>query len=279
MSPFPCIGDSPSCGLWAQLSPATTHPLSAPLLGVLAQALSPLPCSGCRDPPPWSALFRGAAESEGKCGEEGEGSCREEELSHRGGVRGSPDRALLPHSSGIPQISVASSSSYLPPHCFRDTLLFLPRPLLPLGCPAFGTRAPSSPLGVSECASKPSLSPRGLLAVPMPRHPRRLPAGMAAAWLAAEIGHFPAAAGNLFLPAAPPAALASRHARQGRGRLWMPHPRTHTHTGGWCTGWGGCPGTVLLPALQQASREATRTPRRAHQLLVPELGCKAPPAC
>ena len=53
LSPFPCLGDPLSCGLGAQLSPAITHPFPTPLLGVLAQALTPqpLPHSGHRGPP------------------------------------------------------------------------------------------------------------------------------------------------------------------------------------------------------------------------------------
>lgn len=71
-----------------------------------------------------------------------------------------------------------------------------------------------------------------------------LPAGMAAAWLAAEIGHLPAAVGSPFLPAMPPTWLASRHPGQGRGGLWVPCART----GGQGTGTRElCPGRRGMP--------------------------------
>lgn len=100
---------------------------------------------------------------------EGKESCQEEELSHSGGPRLSPlSSPRFPHTSHAPQISWVSSPSYLCPQCFWGIPLFPPTP------PAtfiFGTRMLSGSWVTTAGAPKPSLSPQGLLVVPLPRSP------------------------------------------------------------------------------------------------------------
>lgn len=105
LEPFPLPGVLPSYGLWTQLSPGITHPLPAPLLEVLAQALTPQPLPHSRHwgpptcpGPPGVCVTPGggAAGLEGKYEAEGEGSCWEEELSHRRRAVAPPGSPPLP---------------------------------------------------------------------------------------------------------------------------------------------------------------------------------------
>lgn len=176
-----------------------------------------------------------------------------------------------------------SSSPAYPHTTFGTTLHFLPpcpSQLLALRHPPALHRSqgvPPNPAGLPK-ASLPCPCPSRALAPPS------LPPGMAAAWLVAEIGYLPAAAGGPFLPVVLLAGHAARHPGQGCGRLWVPCA---------CLGGAGCPvlgGTgsgapagadapalLLLPALQWVSRAAMQTPWGARQLLVPQVGYTRPP--
>lgn len=86
---------------------------------------------------------------------------------------------------------------------------------------------------------------------------------MAAACLAAEIGHLPAAVGSPFLPTMPPTWLASRHPGQGRGELWVPCARTGgqgTGTRELCPGCRGCPGAAFASCFAVGKRDGNANP-------------------
>lgn len=283
MSSFPLPRDPWSCGLGAQLCPDITRLLPTLLPGVLAQALHPQTPTPAPQRVP--GLPQGAAGLEGKCGAEGEGSCREEEPPHSGGDVALPISPPHPPHLKHPPDLQNEQPSCLPSHSFGTPLHFL------LPCPSQLLALRHSPaLHRSQWVPpNPVVLPKASLPCPCPSHalaPPLLPPGMAAAWLVAEIGHLPAAAGGPFLPAALLAGRAARHPGQGCGRLWVPGSGCG---GSGCPVLGGAasgapagadaPVLLLLPALQRVSRAAMRTPRGARQLLVPEVGCKVPPDC
>lgn len=185
LEPFPLPGVLPSYGLWTQLSPGITHPLPAPLLEVLAQALTPQPLPHSRHwgpptcpGPPGVCVTPGggAAGLEGKYEAEGEGSCWEEEPSHRRRAVAPPGSPPLPPClKHPPDLQGEQPLLLTPPPLSGRPFISPPHP----PAPAFDTWAPSRLLGMTGGAPKPSPCPRGLLAMPVPWHSPRCPR----AWL------------------------------------------------------------------------------------------------
>lgn len=156
-----------------------------------------------------------------------------------------------PRTSNMLQISRASSpSSSSPLRCFRGSLYFPHQP------------PPRSPFwhrlafqGSQEVPPSPAVSPRAPRdARAVRRHPSRpRSAATAAAWLAAEIGHLPAAAGCPCLPAAPGCPPVTPGRAGGALRVPCPRgggPRSRAPTG------RDTPGLLLLPASQRRSGPA-----------------------
>lgn len=119
-----------------------------------------------------------------------------------------------------------------------------------LGHPFISTNTPTHPYiwhsdglrlsGTTAAASKPSLSPQGLLVVPVPRSPPLVcPAGTSAARLVAEIGHRPQPRASPSSPSCPQcrqlASLPSPRAGQGSGLPLFGN--THPPSWEWCRGW------------------------------------------
>lgn len=194
LEPLPLPGGPPE--LWAQLSPAITHPLPAALLGVLTQALipQPLPTAGTGVPPPAPAPLPGGwlpgREVRGGGGGELPGRGTVPLFWGRGSLRQPPLPPCLKH----PPALQGEQPFLLNPHCFLGTPLFpCHSPLTPPLLLALGH--PLAFQGVQGVPPNPVRLPEGSLPSPCPGHapaPPSLPAGMAAAWLVAEIGHRPA---------------------------------------------------------------------------------------
>lgn len=144
------------------------------------------------------------------------------------------------HTSYAPQISWVSSPSYLCPQCIWGIPLFPPTPPPTF---IFGTRMLSGSLVTTAGAPKPSLSPKGLLAVPVPRSPPLAsPAGTSAAWLVAEIGHHPQPRASPFCPQCRQAGSLPSLRAGLAGLLSLLSSGTPTHSP-WerCRGWQGHP--------------------------------------
>lgn len=123
-------------------------------------------------------------------------------------------------------------------------------PAVLLGHPFFSTDTPthlyiwhSAALRLSgdhSGCSKPSLSPQGLFAVPVPVTPPCLPRGHIRGLACGCDRASPAAAGIPFLPAVSARRDRSRHSGQGGGALGLLSSGTPTHNPWqWCRGWQG----------------------------------------
>lgn len=171
LRPFPCLRPPQ-----APLSSFTPFPLPC-----FTQARAP----PAAQPAPWPAWLpaRGCV-TPGTAGLEGRSRWRERSPARKrnfptlGGPRLSLSASPLPHTSHVPQISWVSSPSYLCSQCFWGIPLFPPTPPSTL---TFGTRMPCGSLGTAAGAPKPSVSPQGLLVVPLPRSPP-LPVPRAHPW-------------------------------------------------------------------------------------------------